>query len=60
MCRNKNTKVWFGDLFSHWHDENFSTVGNGYYDIVIPYNDDTKHLVGTTDEAPEYYRYWED
>lgn len=26
----------------------------------IPYNNDTKHLVGTTDEAPEYYRYWED
>ena len=26
----------------------------------IPYNDDTKHLVGTTDEAPEFYRYWED
>ena len=24
----------------------------------IPYNDDTKHLVGTNDEAPEYYRYW--
>ena len=26
----------------------------------IPYNDDTKHLVGTTDEAPDFYRYWED
>ena len=26
----------------------------------IPYNDDTKHLVGTTDEAPEFYKYWED
>ena len=26
----------------------------------IPYNDDTKHLVGTADEAPEFYRYWED
>ena len=26
----------------------------------IPYNDDTKHLVGTVDEAPEFYRYWED
>ena len=26
----------------------------------IPYNEDTKHLVGTADEAPEYYRYWED
>lgn len=30
------------------------------YEVCIPYNDDTKHLVGTTDEAPEYYRYWED
>lgn len=27
---------------------------------VIPYNDETKHLVGTIDDAPEYYRYWED
>lgn len=30
-----------------------------YNDNCIPYNDDTKHLVGTTDEAPEFYRYWE-
>ena len=30
------------------------------YKYYIPYNDDTKHLVGTTDEAPEFYRYWED
>ena len=27
---------------------------------VIPYNDDTKHLLGTTDKAPKYYRYWKD
>lgn len=31
-----------------------------YNDNCIPYNDETKHLVGTTDEAPEFYRYWED
>ena len=31
-----------------------------YYQCCIPYNDDTKHLVGTTEEAPEYYRYWEE
>ena len=30
------------------------------YKYCIPYNNDTKHLVGTTEEAPEYYRYWED
>ena len=26
----------------------------------IPYNDETAHLVGTTDEAPEYYKWWEE
>ena len=26
----------------------------------IPYNDDTKHLAGTNENAPEYYRYWEE
>ena len=30
------------------------------YKYCIPYNDDTKHLVGTFEEAPEFYRYWED
>ena len=30
------------------------------YRYCIPYNDDTKHLLGTNDEAPEFYRYWED
>ena len=30
------------------------------YKYCIPYNDETKHLLGTTDEAPEYYKHWED
>ena len=33
---------------------------NNQYKYCIPYNDDTKHLVGTAEEAPEFYRYWED
>ena len=28
--------------------------------MAIPYNEKTKHLVGTNDDAPEFYRYWED
>lgn len=35
-------------------------IGDYDFDIVIPYNEDTKHLAGTSDEAPEFYRYWED
>ena len=28
--------------------------------MVIPYNEETEHLVGTNKEAPEFYRYWEE
>ena len=33
---------------------------NNQYKYCIPYNEDTMHLVGTSEEAPEFYRYWED
>ena len=33
---------------------------NNQYKYCIPYNEDTKHLVGTSEEAPEFYRYWEE
>ena len=52
-----------------WRCEHFSYFTESYdqpymastaYPYCVQYNDDTKHLVGTTEEAPEYYRYWED
>ena len=55
----KGHGMWFCGLFSHIHNS-YACIGETYYKCVIPYNDDTKHLVGTRDEAPEYYRYWED
>ena len=54
---------WQIELFSHiWKNsiEYQYQCARSRYDICIPYNNDTKHLIGTTDEAPEYYRYWED
>ena len=58
---------WSANLFSHIEEENnkyhgtCSFVCNGsLVKFCIPYNDDTKHLVGTTDEAPGFYRYWEE
>ena len=53
--------IWRCGLFSCFI-ENANLIrccGEAYYKYCIPYNDDTKHLVGTTEEAPEYYRYWE-
>lgn len=36
------------------------TAGGANYWYAVPYNEDTKHLVGKVDEDPEYYRYWEE
>ena len=52
---------WRCSFFSHIVDQiNYKYfTSDSCYKFCIPYNDDTKYLVGTTDEAPEYYRYWE-
>ena len=55
--------TWFADFVaepSHEKNETPLILGAKEADMVIPYNDETKHLVGTKEEAPEYYRYWED
>lgn len=55
---------WFSDFVSIPTIEKYDLLpcimSNKDANMIIPYNDDTKHLVGTTEEAPEYYRYWED
>ena len=52
---------WACTLFSHIRESEYPySTSSGSFKVCIPYNDDTKHLLGTTDEAPEFYRYWED
>ena len=52
---------WFSFIDSFIEENIILIKGCGAYSRnCIPYNDETKHLVGTKDEAPEYYRYWED
>ena len=53
--------IWCCGLFSCFI-ENANLIrccGDAYYKYCIPYNDDTKHILGTANEPPEYYRYWE-
>ena len=58
-----NLNEWTCAIFSHISDYNYGFPCNccdRVYRYCIPYNDETKHLVGTSEEAPEYYRYWND
>ena len=64
LVRDDRTEKWQCSLFSYININDdiyypYVAINTGYK-CCIPYNDDTEHLVGTTKEAPEYYRYWED
>ena len=61
IARIDKQGLWCCELFSFIQERTSLIRGCGeYYKHCMPYNDDTKHLVGTNKEAPEYYRYWED
>lgn len=63
LVRDNYKEEWSCNFFSHISNDGdyppYITLNIGYI-FCIPYNEDTKHLVGTNEEAPEYYRYWED
>ena len=59
LVRDNINNPWVCDHFSYINHANIC-ITTDRCKYCIPYNDDTKHLVGTTDEAPEYYRYWEE
>ena len=59
----KRFHVWLPDLISIPPNEVDETILCMTIDtdiiMAIPYNEETKNLVGTNKEAPEFYRYWE-
>ena len=58
----KSYHVWFPDFISlPPNDIDEAALCMTTEDVVmaIPYNEETKHLIGTNKEAPEFYRYWE-
>ena len=60
LVRMNTNDKWFCNIFSCINPiSGYFMCINADWRCCIPYNDDTKHLVGTTEEAPEYYRYWE-
>ena len=59
---NYDSGEWHIDFFEYFDKKNkmifnLSSLPNNW---VIPYNNETKHLVNTTDDCPEYYKWWEE
>lgn len=62
LARDQDNTDWYCDFFACLRRRApypVVTVSN-LWRCCVPYNEDTKHLIDTSDEAPEYYRWWED
>ena len=61
LGRDTNNDCWIALFFGHIGKGSHRAVC-GYFSWTqcIPYNEETKHLVGTSDDCPEYYKWWED
>ena len=58
----KSYHMWLPDFISmppNDIDETVLCITTNDVVMAIPYNEETKCLVGTNKEAPEFYRYWE-
>ena len=62
LVRDSFDYKWVCDLFSNIIGDiveyKYRCIGSSYK-YCIPYNNDTKHLLGTFHLPPEYYIYWE-
>ena len=62
LFRLGETTPWRFGLFSHMFSDDFGQevvcTSDGLASLCIPYNHDTKHLHNTTDDCPDYYKWW--
>ena len=63
LARDYLNDNWMADFFEKIEENDI------YYNVTcvtckwvqcIPYNEDTRHLLGTTNDCPEYYKWWEE
>ena len=60
LVKYNDTGRWKCAFYSHGSIIYKYTTANSGYMYCIPYNKETKHLLGTTEDASEFYKYWED
>ena len=60
LVRDSSCGVWGVDIFGYLNDKHSCCYCSVRWNQCIPYNEETKHLVGTTDNCPEFYKWWEE
>ena len=57
LVRFSGNLNWQIGLFGYKYEKLIYSNGTVYYQCV-PYNEETKHLIGTTNDCPDYYKWW--
>ena len=59
LVRTELKGVWNIDLFGYKKGP-FAVCLDTAINDCIPYNEETKHLLGTNDDCSDYYKWWKD
>ena len=59
LVRDNNNSFWKCNFLSQMFNCMAYCVG-GYWNQMIPYNDETKHLISTTNKPDKKYIWWEE
>ena len=62
LVRDATSRCWKIDFYGCNTNPYVGLINcaSGSKPYCIPYNDDTNHLVGTTDDCPEFYKWWKE
>lgn len=59
LVRTELEGVWNIDIFGYKKGP-FAVCLDTAINDCIPFNNETEHLLGTNDDCPEYYKWWEE
>lgn len=59
LVRDYPNEYWRVDIFGFIINDSICCCTTNWR-CCIPYNDETKHLVGTANDCPDYYKWWEE
>ena len=63
LVRDFLNEGWMADFFERIDENDVHYNANcvtSHWIQCIPYNEETKHLLGETTDCPEYYKWWEE
>ena len=59
LVRDYSEHYWRVEIFGCITEEH-KCLCTSFWKMGIPYNEETKHLLGTKEDCPEYYKWWEE